>query len=143
MINELVQTFNDAADNGEASKEFELLLEGYKQLFGDKYRLFIYALLNHHSANLYDYLQEYDQGEFSHMAIVSPEIKNKAKQALAFEWGSGEQIEAENDVFKRCIDAGVFTHDDAESELLKATTQEMMEWVNTKCEEFINSRSKS
>lgn len=61
MINDLLKTFNEAADKGDAKEEFESLMAAYKATFGDKFELLVDILYHHHSANFYDYLHEYRQ----------------------------------------------------------------------------------
>lgn len=55
-LDALNKTFYLAADDGDASKEFEALLAGYRNVFGDKADLLIHCLHEHCGASMCDYL---------------------------------------------------------------------------------------
>ena len=57
-LDQLKEQFYIAANIDNADEEFQALLTGYKEAFGDKYDLLIHVLYNHMSADLYDYLHE-------------------------------------------------------------------------------------
>ena len=58
-LNELCESFNNSKCGGEAIEGFDLLLEGYKKAFGDRYELFLQCMLNHNNANMHDFLSEH------------------------------------------------------------------------------------
>jgi hypothetical protein len=71
------------------------------------------------------------------MYAISPDIYLEALKSVDLEWGSEEQVLAQNKTFEFCFEQGVFTQDDAELVCLKATTAEMMDWIETQCVAFL------
>jgi hypothetical protein len=59
MINKLYETFNEKAYSGDAQGEFNALLDGYKDVFGDKFELFLHCMYSHNSADMHDSLYEH------------------------------------------------------------------------------------
>ena len=72
------------------------------------------------------------------MKSINPLIEESAVKAIQIEWGEEKQIDAENMAFSLCISAGVFTQDEAEDACLKATTIEMMQWIEKRCENHLS-----
>lgn len=80
--------------------------------------------------------QALPEDRYPEMHKLNFEIAKKATLAVDIEWGEEEQIDAENSAFQLCIDLGVFTQDQAEFSCLKATTEEMMDWIESKVKKF-------
>ena len=71
------------------------------------------------------------------------EIKAKAADAILKEWGSEEQIEAENAVFDLSAEMMNIDWDEFSDNFIKATTEDMMRHVVAHCEiwlaDFMNT----
>lgn len=76
---------------------------------------------------------------FPSICTLHPPAQLLVDRALNLEWGEADQIASENDLFQTFVDLKVFTSGYAEECCLKATTEEMVEWIEGECKKFIDT----